>query len=62
LWPTQAADCEFKAIGEEIREFFKKALLGRNSLREICRIFKVTLTWLLEFIAWPGILWASQKN
>lgn len=45
------ADCEFKTIGEETREFIKKALLERNSLRGICRIFEVSLTWLLGFIA-----------
>jgi insertion element IS1 protein InsB len=45
------ADCEFKSIGEETRELIKKALLERNSLRGICRIFGVSLTWLLGFVA-----------
>lgn len=31
------------------KELIKKALLERNSLRGICRIFSVTLTWLLKF-------------
>jgi len=45
------ADCEFKSIGEGTRELIKKALLERNSLRGICRIFGVSLTWLLGFVA-----------
>jgi len=45
------ADCEFKTIGEEIKALIKKALLERNSLRGICRIFQVSLTWLLGFVA-----------
>ena len=44
------ADCEFKTIGEEVRESIKRAL-ERNSPRGICRIFKVSPTWLPGFIA-----------
>lgn len=45
------ADYAFKTVTEETRELIKKALLERNSLRGICRIFDVSLTWLLAFIA-----------
>ena len=44
-------DCEHKTIGEETKELIKRALLERNSLRGICRIFGVSLTWLLGYIA-----------
>jgi len=41
---------ECKVIPEEIKCLVKKALLERNSLRGICRIFDVSMTWLLNFI------------
>lgn len=44
-------DNEKKVIGMETRELIKKALLERASLRGICRIFDVSLTWLLSFVA-----------
>lgn len=44
-------DNEQKIIGTETRELIKKALLERTSLRGICRIFDISLTWLLGFIA-----------
>ena len=40
-----------KRVPEPIRCLIRKALLERNSLRGICRIFSVSLTWLLSFIA-----------
>lgn len=39
-----------KRIPEDIRQLIRKALLERNSLRGICRIFSVSLTWLLSYI------------
>ena len=47
LWRTTS----FKTVTEETKELIKKALLERNSLRGICRIFDVSLTWLLAFVA-----------
>jgi hypothetical protein len=38
-----------KVISPEMRKYIEKALLERNSLRSICRIFGVSLTWLLSF-------------
>jgi IS1 family transposase len=37
-------------IGEPIKEKIRKALLERLSLRGICRVFGVSLTWLLEYM------------
>lgn len=39
-----------KIIPEHIKLLIKKALLERNSLRGICRIFSVSLTWLLGYM------------
>ena len=36
-------------IRSTVRELIKRALLERNSLRAICRIFQVSLTWLQSF-------------
>ena len=36
-------------IQQEVRDLIAKALLERNSLRAICRIFDVSLTWLQAF-------------
>jgi hypothetical protein len=44
-------DCEFKSVGEETKELIKKALLEPSSLWGICRIFGVSLMWLLGFVA-----------
>lgn len=41
---------EQKLISEERKELIEQALLERISLRGICRVFKVSLTWLLEFM------------
>jgi IS1 family transposase/transposase-like protein len=41
---------EQKIISEQVRSLILKALLERNSLRGICRIFSVSLTWLLKYI------------
>jgi Transposase and inactivated derivatives, IS1 family len=40
-----------KFISEEIKEYIKKLLLERISLRGICRVMNVSLIWLLGFIA-----------
>lgn len=37
-------------ISESIKELIRKSLLERLSLRGICRVFEVSLTWLLEYI------------
>jgi insertion element IS1 protein InsB len=37
-------------IGEEIKDLIKVLLLDRLSLRGICRVAGVSLTWLLNFI------------
>jgi len=37
-------------IGEEIKDLIKVLLLERLSLRGICRVTGVSLTWLLDFI------------
>ena len=41
---------ENKIISEETRQQIRQALLERVSLEGICRIFCVSLTWLLQFI------------
>jgi transposase-like protein len=41
---------EQKLITEERKELIQQALLERVSLSGICRIFKVSLPWLLEFM------------
>src|SRR5262245_118377 len=38
-------------IGEEMKDLIKVLLLERLSLRGICRVTGVSLTWLLDFIA-----------
>ena len=38
-------------IGEEVKDLIKVLLLERLSLRGICRVTRVSLTWLLDFIA-----------
>src|SRR5688572_1820128 len=38
-------------IGEEVKDLIKALLLERLSLRGICRVTRVSLTWLLDFIA-----------
>ena len=37
-------------ISESTKELIQKALLERLSLRGICRLFSVSLSWLLEFM------------
>src|SRR5262249_12818853 len=37
-------------IGEELKDLIKVLLLERLSLRGICRVTGVSLTWLLHFI------------
>src|SRR5688572_7010191 len=37
-------------IGEEVKDLIKVLLLERLSLRGICRVTGVSLTWLLHFI------------
>ena len=44
-------DYEFKDIKESEKELIHRALLERNSLRGICRIFSVSLKWLLGHVA-----------
>jgi transposase-like protein len=39
-----------KLIPEETRERIRRSLLERVSLEGICRIFDVSMTWLLDFI------------
>ena len=39
-----------KIINEQTRELVRKALLERVSLNGICRIFDVSMPWLLDFI------------
>ncbi len=39
-----------KRISEETKNLIKKALLERVSLQGICRIFEVSMPWLLELI------------
>ena len=41
---------ENKLISPQTKALIKKALLERGSLRGICRVFDVSLTWLLSFI------------
>lgn len=41
---------ENKVIKQETKDLIRKSLLERNSLLGICRIFDVSLTWLLSFI------------
>ena len=37
-------------ISESIKELIRKYLLERLRLRVICRVFEVSLTWLLEYM------------
>ena len=39
-----------KIINEEKRSLIRQALLERVSLEGVCRIFNVSMPWLLEFI------------
>ncbi len=41
---------EAKVINEHTRELIRKTLLERVSLNGICRIFDVSMPWLLDFI------------
>src|SRR5262245_44327905 len=41
---------ESQHIGEEMKDLIKALLLERLSLRGICRVTGVSLTWLLDFI------------
>ena len=43
-------DPQNKIISEEKREFVRQALLERVSLEGICRIFTVSMPWLLQFM------------
>jgi IS1 family transposase len=43
-------DKQQKIIPDYVKTLIKKALLERNSLRGICRIFSVSLTWLLAYM------------
>jgi transposase-like protein len=43
-------DPQNKAISEERRSLIRQALLERVSLEGVCRIFNVSLPWLLQFI------------
>lgn len=45
LNPTQ------KRISEDIKSSIRQALLERVSLEGICRIFEVSMPWLLAFMA-----------
>jgi len=49
-------DCGRQFVAEETKELIKKALLEPNSLRGICRIFDVSLTWLLSFVVCGGAI------
>ncbi len=52
-------DYEFKEIKDFEKELINKALLERNLLRGIYRIFSVSLTWLLGYLA---ILYAQTPD
>ena len=41
---------ENKLISAQVKALIKKALLERSSLRGICRVFELSLIWLLSFI------------
>lgn len=43
-------DPQNKVIDEEKKSFIRQALLERVSLEGICRIFNVSMPWLLQFI------------
>lgn len=43
-------DPQFKPISEDIKERVRRSLLERVSLEGICRIFDVSLPWLLAFM------------
>lgn len=43
-------DPQNKIISDEKRSFIRQSLLERISLEGICRIFNVSLPWLLQFI------------
>ena len=43
-------DPQKKIINEETRSRIRQALLERVSLEGVCRIFDVSMPWLLEFI------------
>jgi transposase-like protein len=44
-------------IPEQTKRFIAKALAERNSLRSICRIFSVSLNWLIKLVRQ---LWQQQ--
>ena len=44
------ADYAFREISHFEKRLINKALLERNSLRGVCRIFEISLTWLLGYI------------
>ena len=44
-------------IPEQTKRFIAKALAERNSLRSICRIFSVSINWLIKF---ARQLWQQQ--
>lgn len=44
------ANPQNKIIPEETRELIRKTLLERVSLEGVCRIFNVSMPWLLEFM------------
>jgi insertion element IS1 protein InsB len=54
-YPCKDCDRQFvedsQRIGEEVKNLIKVLLLERLSLRGICRVTRVSLTWLLDFIA-----------
>ena len=43
-------DPQNRVISEEKRSFIRQALLERVSLEGVCRIFNVSMPWLLQFI------------
>jgi len=53
-------DPEQKIIDEKTRNLVSKALLERVSLEGVCRIFDVSMPWLLEFIS--GLIQQLPEN
>lgn len=43
-------DSRQKVIPDSVKCLIRRALLERNSLRGICRIFSVSLTWLMSYL------------
>ncbi len=57
---------ENKQISNNTKNLIRRLLLERVSLRGICRVVKVSLTWLLDFIVkvygqLPGHLYAQAQ-